>query len=265
MKVLGSISEKLQLLGHDVYTDIPAEITLKSLPTISELDYAGAEDYDTVMLDKILPQAVEEKINFRQLLEIDYQWVLRCLRILNYGPYYTTNRLFCDECHSVSSGEYQVNLNTVECKPLPEKFVNKILIKKDEFIDFSEDIVVSLPTISQILAAMEDKAFKMADGRTNRELARICYMIKTIGMNTFQNPVEVMLYIKNNMSAADYVILKDAVFSRTDYGLRTGGYAQCPKCGSTKAAFIVLANDRFFRPTLRDLRKWKYDRSQGEA
>ena len=50
-----SISEKIQLLGKDVYTDIPGELTLKSIPTGSELDYVGAEDFDEVMLTKILP------------------------------------------------------------------------------------------------------------------------------------------------------------------------------------------------------------------
>ena len=82
-----AISEKIQLLGKGLYKDIPDELTLKSIPTGSELDYVGAEDFDEVMLTKILPSCIEEDINPKQLLEIDYQWVLRCLRIINYGPY----------------------------------------------------------------------------------------------------------------------------------------------------------------------------------
>lgn len=31
------------------------------MPTISELDYVGSEDFEATMLDKILPSAVEEK------------------------------------------------------------------------------------------------------------------------------------------------------------------------------------------------------------
>ena len=63
-----AISEKLQLLGAGLYTDIPDEITLKNIPTALELDYVGSEDFDQTMIDKILPQSIEEKINFKDLL-----------------------------------------------------------------------------------------------------------------------------------------------------------------------------------------------------
>ena len=131
------ISEKIQLLGKGIYTDIPDELTLTSLPTASELDYVGSEDFQATMLDKILPQAVAEKINFRNLLEIDYDWICRGLRILNYGPYYTTNAIFCPDCNKTSYGEYQVDLRTIECKPLPDDFNNEIVVPKESFIDFN--------------------------------------------------------------------------------------------------------------------------------
>lgn len=81
------VSERIELLGKGLYKDIPDILTLKSIPTASELDYVGSEDFERTMIDKILPAAVEESINFNNLLEIDYFWVCRCLRILNYGPY----------------------------------------------------------------------------------------------------------------------------------------------------------------------------------
>ena len=112
-----AISEKIELLGKGLYDSIPDELTLTNIPTASELDYVGSEDFDEVMINKILPKAVEEKIDFRQLLEIDYQWVCRCLRILNYGPYFTTGAILCDKCGQ-SYGEYRVNLETIDCKPL---------------------------------------------------------------------------------------------------------------------------------------------------
>lgn len=49
----------------------------------------------------------------------------------------------------------------------------------------------------------------------------------------------------------------------TDYGLRAGGTVTCPKCHSNTAAFIALVDDRFFRPTLGDLRQWKRSRDTG--
>lgn len=258
-----NVSEKVQLLGKGLYTDIPDELTLKSMPTISELDYVGSEDFEATMLDKILPSAVEEKVDFHQLLEIDFQWVCRCLRLLNFGPYHTTNSIFCDKCGKTSYGEFQVNLQTIACKTLPEGFVNDIVIKKDEFIDFEGDIHFKLPTIQQTINAYKDKAFQTASGKVNRELARICYMITSIKGKSGLTPVEVKLMIQKDLSPADYLVLKERVDELSDYGLRAGGLAQCPKCGSKEAAFIALVDDRYFRPTVGNLREWKHDRSSG--
>lgn len=262
---MSAISEKVELLGKGLYTDIPDILTLKSIPTVSELDYVGSEDFDQTMVDKILPSAVEEKINFRNLLEIDYQWICRCLRFLNYGPYHTTNTIFCGECNSVSHGEYRVNLQTIACKPLPEGFVNSLKISRDSFIDFNGDVIIKLPTIQDMINAYKDKAFITPDGQQNRELARICYMISEIKGRSNLTPVETKIFITRDFSAADYILLKDAVTELTDYGLRAGGKVQCPKCGSKEAAFVAFTDDRFFRPTVGDLREWKNDRRSGSA
>ena len=95
-----AISEKIELLGKGLYEDIPDVITLHDIPTASELEFVGSEDFDATMLEKVLPQIIEEKFDCRKLLEIDFQWICRCSRILSYGPYYTTNSIFCDECGS---------------------------------------------------------------------------------------------------------------------------------------------------------------------
>lgn len=257
-----AISEKVELLGKGLYTDIPDTLTLSSIPTASELEYVGSEDFEKTMLESILPKAVEEKIDFKQLLEIDFQWICRCLRILNYGPYYTTNAIFCSDCNKISHGEYKVNLETIECKPLPEGFVNDIVIPKEEFIDFDGDIHLKLPTIQKMMNAEKDKAFQNAEGETNRELARMCYMITSIRNKNNLTPVEIKMIIQNELSSADYIILKSMVQQMSDYGLRAGGVAQCPKCGSMDAAFMALINDKFFRPTLGDLREWKHSKSK---
>lgn len=260
-----AISETIELLGKGCYkNNIPDTITLTSIPTASELDYVGSEDFEQVMLDNILPKAVKEDIPFRELLEIDFQWICRCLRILNYGPYHTTNAILCDQCGQTSFGEYQVNLMAIECKPLPEGFINDIKISRDEFIDFKGDIHIKLPTIQDMLNADKDKAFQLANGKRNRELARICYMISSIGNDKGLTPVEKKLAVQNKLSAADYIILKQRVTELTNYGLRAGGATQCPKCGSTSAAFIALVDDKFFRPTLGDLREWKNSRGARE-
>ena len=254
------LSEKIQLLGAGLSPSYPTELTLKSIPTASELDYVGAEDFQATMLDKILPQAVEEKVDFRKLLEIDFHWLCRGLRFLNYGPYFTTNSIFCTSCGEVSRGEYQVDLRTVGCKTLPEGFDNDIVISRDQFLDFKKDIHLSLLTIQQAMDAYEDKMFVDTDGRVNRQYARMCYMVKKIGTDGGLNPVEVSAIIKKEMSSADYEILKDEVNKLTDYGLRIGGSTKCPKCGQ-EATFVALVDDRFLRPTVGDLRRWASERS----
>ena len=257
-----AISEQITLLGKGLYPDIPNGIlTLKTIPTGSELDYVGGEDFYATMLDIIFPKAIEEKINFRQLLEIDFTWVCRCLRMLNYGPYYTTNAIYCPDCDKVSHGEYQVNLNSVEVKTLPDKFTNSITISKDEFIDFDGDIVVALPTIQEVINASKDQLFMDANGEVNMTLARLCYMIKSFKGKTNLTVPEIKFNLQNTLSSADFIVLKNIVHDLTDYGLRAGGKTICPKCQSHEAAFMALVDDRFFRPTLGNLRSWKADRN----
>ena len=71
------MSEKIELLGKGLYVEIPGTLTLKDLPTASELDYVGSEDFEKTMLETILPKSVEEQIDFKQLLEIDFHWICR--------------------------------------------------------------------------------------------------------------------------------------------------------------------------------------------
>ena len=254
-----AISEKIELLGKGLYNgEIPDILTLKSIPTSCELDYVGGEDFVVTLLDKVFPEAIEEKCDFRKLFEIDFFWICRALRILNYGPYYDTNAIFCS-C-GTSRGEYQVDLRTIEVKTLPDEFDNNIVISKDEFIDFDGDIVLKLPTIQDILNSDKDKLFVFADGKRNQDLARICYMVKSIKGETGLSPADIKYKIQNNLSSADFHILTDVAEDLTNYGLRAGGKAICPKCGSGEAAFIALQDDRFFRPTLGNLRAWKADR-----
>lgn len=258
-----AISEKITLLGKGLYGGkIPDILTLKSIPTASELDYVGGEDFQQTMLDIIFPKAIEEEINFRELLEIDFQWICRCLRILNYGPYYTTNAIFCDTCRQVSNGSYQVDLRTIEVKPLPEKFENSIVIPKDTFIDFDGDIVLKLPTIQEMMNAEKDPLFVDSNGDINHQLARLCYMVKSFKGNSKITPIDLKMAIQNGtISAADFILLKEAAKELTDYGLRAGGNTICPKCKSKSAAYVALVDDRFFRPTLGDLRTWKANRN----
>jgi len=254
------MSEKVELLGKGLYADIPDQLTLKAIPTVSELDYVGSEDFEETMLNVIFPEAIEEKINFHNLLEIDFQWICRCLRFLNYGPYFTTNTILCENCGPVRI-ESQVDLRTIDCKALPENFKNELIIKKGELIDYKEEIHLHMLTIQESLNLRKDNLFKRVNGEINTDLGRICYSISSMGMDAHSTPISAKLEIEKNMSPADYKVLRSRVQELTDYGLRGGGRCQCPQCKSNNAAFIALADDRFFRPTVGDLRKGRDDRS----
>ena len=256
-----AISEKIELLGKGLYGNIPDVLTLSSIPTASELDYVGSEEFDKTMLEKILPKAIEEDIDFYKLFELDYYWICRCLRILNYGPYFTTNAIFCEDCGKISYGEYSVDVRTVDVKALPEGFNKDIVISKDEFIDFNKDVHLKLLTIADKLNLDKDKAFQDSRGKTNDELARICYSITSIGTEQSLSPIDVQWKVTHEFSPADYIILSNCIHDLTDYGLRSGGHCGCPKCQGNNASFLVLVDDRFFRPTLGDLRNWKRDRN----
>jgi len=259
-----TISEKIQLLGSSVYDTIPGELTLTSVTTGSELDYVGAEDFDETMLTKILPKCIEEDIEPKNLLEIDYYWVLRCLRFINYGPYVKIGAIFCDKCETTTRGEYLANLETVGCKPLPPDFENRITISKEEFITFNKDIEIHLPTIQEILNSRKDKQFQDAFGKSNRRFARICYMIKSIGGQRM-DPVSIRLTLQREMEPADYIILQEKISELEDYGLRGGGTIACPRCGNPEAAFVAFIDESFFRPDMACLRRWRDDRSRREA
>ena len=260
-----AISEKIELLGKGLYGNIPDVLTLSSIPTASELDYVGSEEFDKTMIEKILPAAIEEKIDFYKLLEIDYYWICRCLRILNYGPYFTTNAIICGDCGKITYGEYSVDVRTVDVKPLPDGFKNDIVISKDEFIDFNQDVHLKLTTIADRLNMDKDKAFQDSKGTTNVELARICYSVTSMGLDTSLSPIDVRYKVTHDFSPADYLILQKCVLDLTDYGLRSGGHCGCPACNSKEATFLALVDDKFFRPTLGDLRNWKRDRNSGRV
>lgn len=253
------MSEKIELLGKNIYTDIPGELTLKPFPTVTELDYVSSEDFEKTMLDDIFPECIEEKVNFRKLLEIDFYWICRAFRFLNYGPFHTVNAILCDNCGRVD-GECQVDLRSVECKPLPENFTNDIVLTKDKMIDYDKEIHLHLLTIQEALDLRKDKMFVRKDGTTNSRLARICYSINSMG-SIKMTPVTARLEVTGKMSASDYKVLGSEVAELTDFGLRGGGRCKCPKCHSDNAAFIALVDDRFFRPTVGDIRQGRTYRS----
>lgn len=255
------MSEKIELLGKNIYTDIPGELTLKPFPTVTELDYVSSEDFEKTMLDDIFPECIEEKVNFRKLLEIDFYWICRAFRFLNYGPFHTVNAILCDNCGRVD-GECQVDLRAIECKVLPDNFSNDIVLTKDRLIDYDKDIHLHLLTIQEAIDLRKDKMFFKKDGTTNNRLARICYSITSMG-GTKMTPVTARLEVtnKDKMSAADYKVLTAEVIELTDFGLRGGGRCTCPKCHDSNAAFITLVDDRFFRPSVGDIRKGRSNRS----
>lgn len=261
------LTERVRLLGTGLYKTIPDEIEISSIPTASELEYVSAEDFDSTMVRKIFPKVISnsDKMDFMELLDIDYDWICRCLRFKSFGPYFTVNNIFCRECGKISTGQYEVDLRTVNITPLPKGFVNNIRISSDEFMNVKDDIVIKLMTVQDNLALQKDTLFDRSDGSKNNVLGNICYSIKEIGSKTNLTPVDVRSYILSEFSPADYEILKDTFGRKVNYGLEVSGKVTCPKCGSESAYFIAFSNDKFFRPSMGDVRSWQSAVRSGES
>ena len=255
-----AITETIELLGKGLYSgEIPDTLTLTSLPTVTELEYVGSEEFDKTMVEKILPEAIVENIDCKKLFWIDYLWVCRCLRILNYGPYVTVNAIGCPTCGLVK-GEYTCDFRNVDCYPIPDGFTNDVVIRRDEFLDFDGDVHLGLLTMQGYLNAKIDKAFQDTRGETNYALAQLCYTIKSIGTHTNLTPLQIKSIIQQELSSADYQVLMKVSKDLLDFGLRAAGAAACPTCGNTEASFLAPISDLFFRPSLGDLKRWKHDR-----
>lgn len=258
-------TEQVTLLGNGQYKNIPDVLNISAIPGISELRYVSAEDVDTCMLDEILPQVVKEKINFRELLSIDYEWLCRCIRLLSYGPYHSTNMLGCSDCNEMVYGDYLVDLRTVPCEALPEKWVNDIVIPSREFLDTQSEIRFQLDTIQTRINAFNDKLFKRQGSKDmNRELAIMSYTITAINGKTNLTPIEVKLELEK-LSAIDYTILVEEYNQRLGFGLGMWGKATCPKCKGPNGRFLALADDKFFRPSVLSVRKWRDDCNRRKA
>ena len=253
------LSEKVVLIAQDAYSTIPNELNVNAVPTATELEYVGAEDFDKAMVNDVLPKVVDdsEGMDFSELYDFDYDWLCRCLRLKSYGPYFTTNRIFCPDCNDVHRGEYQVDLRSVPITPMPKGFVNDLTIDADEFIECKDRISFKLLTVKDKMHIDQDTMFDRSDGTKNLSLARLCYQIKSIGNQKDMTPLDVRQYITKKMSAADYEILKDCVAKLTNFGMHVMGYATCPVCGSKNAYYIALQQDKFFRPSVGDIKQYK--------
>jgi len=258
-----AITETIELLGKGLYgEDIPDTLTLIPMTSTLQMEYEGSESLETTLLDSILPKCVQEKIDFRKLLNIDFQWVLRALRILTFGEFHTTDTIFCRSCDDISRGEYRVNITTIPCRPLPEGFKNTLKIRKEDLMDCGHDIEFKLLTVQEIINARKDKAFTIA-GKHNIELARVCYMISSMNGKKDMKPFEVRLEV-DKLSGPDWVLLKSSMMELLEYGLEATGSTKCPKCGE-EAVFIALVDERFLFATVGDIREWRNSGGRGKA
>lgn len=260
------LSESVVLLGQNMYKTIPNTININAVPTASELEYVGAEDFDRTMVMSIFPKVVDNSdgMDFTELLEIDYDWICRCLRIKSYGPYITTNRIYCNDCNEAHKGDYQVDLRNVGITPLPDNASKVIRIDSDEFLECKDDFELNLLTMNDKLVQQQDSMFDRKDGTRDGALANICYMVKRIGSEEGITPIDVRNYIMNKLSAVDYEILKTIVSEKTNFGLHVMGNVECPVCHGKDAYFIALRQDKFFRPSMGDIKQYKQAVRSGE-
>ena len=86
------------------YSDvnIPQIITLSSYTSRMEKLRLSSDNLHQAMIKHILPQVIEPNIDVRKLYEPDYYLLLRHLRILTWGPFWTAQSWVCSDCKNES-------------------------------------------------------------------------------------------------------------------------------------------------------------------
>lgn len=235
------ISEKLRLLGS--YQDIPQTLTISAMTTELELMLVSSEDYYQSMIDDIFPNIISEKFNYLNLLEVDFQWICRCLRILSYGPETTITAITCPDCGQVSYGEYKINFNSVGCSEIP----NRLRSGRDVIYIGDNEFWYHLLTMKEVISLSDQPD-------VHKLVSMICGYSHYI-----DDDIETKLYWVNKLSCAEYVILSSKLKEVSNLGLCDRGNVQCPKCFSKNSVFILPKDDKFF------VRPWELSNRDSET
>lgn len=242
------------------YSDvgIPQIVTVSGYTSRMEKLRLSSDNLHQAMIKHILPQVIEPKIDVRKLYEPDYFLLLRHLRILTWGPFWTAQNWVCTDCinEAGSKGKFytepkQIDLTTIGVlRPdKGEELKKAFVIKPEEFMFCNAEVKMHLNRCQDMLfyTAKVDKS--------DEEFRALGAAIASVSDTDFVDISEACEWL-GNLMAVDEELIERRYMEEFNVGLQKRVEFKCPKCGGRAWAYVPV-NDYYFRPTEEDLKEWK--------
>lgn len=243
------------------YSDVglPQKVTISAYTSRMEKLRLSSDNLHQAMIKHILPQVIEPKIDVRKLYEPDYYLLLRHLRMLTWGPFWTAQSWVCQDCMNEdgTKGKFhqndprQINLGTIGVlRPdKGEKLKTSLVIKPEELIITNAEVKLHLNRC-------QDMLFYFASvNKGDEDFRALAASIASVSDMDFVDVSEAAEWL-GNLPAVDEQILETRYKEEFNVGLQNRAEFKCPHCGGRAWAYVPI-NDYYFRPTTEDLKEWK--------
>lgn len=242
------------------YSDvgIPQTVTLSSYTSRMEKLRLSSDNLHQAMIKHILPQVIEPKIDVGKLYEPDYYLLLRHLRLITWGPFWTSQSWVCTNCKNEGgtlgkfyNEPHQIDLNTVGVLRPDEGEVLKtsFVIKPNEFYLTNGEVKMHLNRCKDMLF------YSAKVGKGDEEFRSLAAAISSVSDMDFVDISEAAEWL-GGLPAVDEQIIETRYKEEFNVGLQSRVEFTCPKCGGRAWAYVPI-NDYYFRPTKEDLKEWQ--------
>ena len=244
---------------YDYAGVIPQTVTISSYTTAHEQLRLSSDNLTKVMIEHILPECIDPKINIKELYEPDYWLLLRHLRMVTWGPFYTPGHYVCPECENENGGKGRIEkwngmINLADmaiARPDNDKeLVTTKTITHDQFIFLDADVTVHINKCKDLLLVENTKV-----PESQKKLLPLAASISSVEKTDFVAIEEVVNWLASLMPA-DFEVLSDEYAKAFQFGLSNKCNLKCPKCGGAAWSYVSV-NDNYFRPTRENLTEWK--------
>lgn len=238
--------------------EIPQTVTVSSYTTGMEQLRLSSDNLTQVMINTILPQVIDPKIDIKKLYEPDFYLLLRHLRILTWGPFFTARSFFCADCKNedgslgaIRKKDTQINLNDIPvvCPDTPDELKTEVLIPREDFIFFEGSVKLHINRCKDILL------FDRKVSEDKKSLLPIAAAVQNVEGMDFVDIMEVVDWLSALMPP-DFEIIRQAYRDAFNVGLSNRYEFSCPVCGGRAWAYVPV-NDNYFRPSKEDIKEWK--------
>ena len=259
LKMPGLMNEEHTFL-YDYGGAIPQTVTISSYTTAHEQLRLSSDNLTKVMIESILPACIDPKINIKELYEPDFWLLLRHLRMITWGPFFTPGHYVCPNCvnesgikGNVATWNGMINLADIAiARPdNPEELITQTKVGHDEFLFLDSDVTMHINKCKDLLMI---ETVRVPEER--KKLLPIAAAISSVENTEFITIEEVVDWLCDTVSPVDFDILSNAYSSAFSFGLSNRCDVTCPKCGGAAWCYVPI-NDNYFRPTRENLTEWK--------